>query len=157
MYEICGANTASVLSKYHSGKNECSRGVIVVNPLMLHSNAFFVHAFPILLCEVPQATVLSADTPMLQCMLIHRLQSGFLLTMVSPWPAGDSLLSDLEHLLSSFFPPLSVPSAVSFCSHLLPQWCFLTFLQSIFPKPPPPWWPDPAVPWSGWPGDGNFL
>lgn len=85
----------------------------------------------------PQATVPSAETHMLQGVVIHRLQSGDLLTMVPSWAAEESSLPHLEHLLPSFFPPLSVPSAVSFCSLLLPQWCFLPFLQYILPKAPP--------------------
>lgn len=99
-----------MLPEYHSEKNEEFRQrEIVVNPLTLLSKAFVVHAFPILHGEVPQATVPSGDTHMLQCVVIHRLQSGYQLTMVSPWAAGESLLPHLEHLLPSFFPPLGEP------------------------------------------------
>lgn len=103
-------------------------------------------------CEVPQATVPSAGTHRLQCVAIHRLQSAYLLTMVSPGDAGESLLPNLEHLLLSFFPPFGAPSALSFCSLLLPQWCFLSFLQYIFPKAPPDLVArlSSALHWVGW-------
>lgn len=81
----------------------------MVNPLTLLSNAFVVHAFPILQCEVPQATVISGDTHMLQCVVTHRLQSGDLLTMVSPQAAGESLLPHLEG--QSLLSPLLSPSS----------------------------------------------